>query len=70
MSYAYDLRNHLSQINNAGNITQLINDAVGNLTRETDPNNNPATRHTPDALSRLVQTIDRRGREQQPIAMM
>jgi RHS repeat-associated protein len=59
--YAYDLRNHLSQINNAGNITQLVNDAVGNLTRETDPNNNPATQHTPDALSRLVQTIDRLG---------
>ena len=51
----------LSQINNAGNITQLINDAVGNLTRETDPNNNPATQHTPDALNRLVQTIDRLG---------
>ena len=61
MGYAYDLRNHLSQINNAGNITQLVNDAVGNLTRETDPNNNPATQHTPDALNRLVQTIDRLG---------
>ncbi len=61
MGYAYDLRNNLSQINNAGNITQLVNDAVGNLTRETDPNNNPATQHTPDALNRLVQTIDRLG---------
>ncbi len=59
--YAYDLRNHLSQINNAGNITQLVNDAVGNLTRETDANNNPTTQHTPDALNRLVQTIDRMG---------
>jgi RHS repeat-associated protein len=34
---------------------------MGNLTRETDPNNNPATQHTPDALNRLVQTIDRLG---------
>ena len=61
MGYAYDLRNRLNQINNAGNITQLVHDAVGNLTRETDPNNNPATQHTPDALNRLVQTIDRLG---------
>jgi RHS repeat-associated protein len=59
--YAYDLRNRLNQINNAGNITQLVHDAVGNLTRETDPNNNPDAQHTPDALNRLVQTIDRLG---------
>jgi RHS repeat-associated protein len=65
LGYAYDLRNHLSQINNAGNITQLVSDAVGNLTKEIDPNNypnsNPATQHTPDALNRLIQTIDRMG---------
>lgn len=61
LGYAYDLRNHLSQINNAGNITQLIYDAVGNLLGETDPNNNPATQHTPDVLNRLIQTIDRLG---------
>jgi YD repeat-containing protein len=61
VSQTYDSRNHLSQINNAGNITQLIHDAVGNLLSETDPNNNPATQHTPDALNRLVQTIDRLG---------
>lgn len=60
-SYVYDLRNHLSQIDNAGNATQLVYDAVGNLIQETDPNNNPPTQHTPDALNRLIQTIDRLG---------
>ncbi|MBI3546205.1 MAG: RHS repeat protein [Gammaproteobacteria bacterium] len=56
---AYDLRNHVSSINAAGSLTQQIHDAVGNLIRDTDPNNNPASQHTPDALNRLVQTIDR-----------
>jgi RHS repeat-associated protein len=56
---AYDLRNRLSSINAAGSLTQMVFDAVGNLRSETDPNNDPATQYTPDALNRLVQTIDR-----------
>jgi len=59
VSYAYDLRNRVSAINTAGSVTQQIHDAVGNLVQEIDPNNNPATQHTPDALNRLVQTVDR-----------
>jgi RHS repeat-associated protein len=59
VSYAYDLRNRLSTITAAGSVTQQIHDAVGNLLQEIDPNNNPATQHTPDALNRLVQTVDR-----------
>jgi RHS repeat-associated protein len=55
---AYDLRNHVSSINAAGSITQQVYDAVGNLTRETDPKNNPATTHGYDALNRLMQTLD------------
>jgi RHS repeat-associated protein len=60
VSYTFDLRNHLASINLAGNITQVVYDAVGNLTSETDPNTH-ATTHTPDALNRLMQTIDRLG---------
>ncbi|MDO8704977.1 MAG: RHS repeat-associated core domain-containing protein [Sulfuricaulis sp.] len=59
IAYASDLRNRLKTINTAGSITQLVFDAVGNLRTEVDPNNNPNTTHTPDALNRLVQTIDR-----------
>jgi RHS repeat-associated protein len=58
---AYDLRNRVASVNTAGSLTQTIFDAVGNLRSEIDPNNNPATQHTPDALNRLVQTIDRIG---------
>jgi RHS repeat-associated protein len=54
---AYDLRNHLSQINLAGNTTQLVYDAVGNLRQETDPNLRTTTR-TPDALNRLITSLD------------
>jgi len=57
----YDMRNRLSQINAAGSITQLVNDAVGNLTSQTDPNANPSTTHNYDALSRLQQTMDALG---------
>jgi RHS repeat-associated protein len=57
VSQAYDLRNHLSQINSAGNITQLVHDAVGNLTSETDPNNHGTT-HQYDALNRLFRTVN------------
>jgi RHS repeat-associated protein len=55
---AYDLRNHVSSINAAGSLTQQVYDAVGNLTTEVDPKNNPATTHGYDALNRLTQTLD------------
>jgi YD repeat-containing protein len=56
---SHDRRNRLAAVNAAGSLTQTIFDAVGNLRSETDPNNNPATLHTPDALNRLIQTLDR-----------
>jgi RHS repeat-associated protein len=55
---AYDIRNRLGVINAAGSITQLINDAVGNLISQIDPNANPPTTHQYDSLDRLQQTID------------
>ena len=59
ITYESDLRNRLQSLNAAGSLTQTVFDAVGNLRSETDPNNNPATLHTPDALNRLIQTLDR-----------
>ena len=50
-------RNYPSQVNAAGSITQLVHDAVWNLTQITDPNGNPTT-HQVDALDRLVSTVD------------
>ncbi|MBT8116036.1 MAG: hypothetical protein KJP04_11665, partial [Arenicella sp.] len=58
VALAYDSRNFLTAINAAGSITQLMNDAVGNTTTQTDPNLNPSTGHTFDALDRLTQTTD------------
>ncbi len=58
---SYDLRDNIDSINDAGNITQLVNDAVGNLTQRTDPNNNTPTQNTYDALNRLTQTVDSLG---------
>ncbi len=57
VTQAYDLRNHLSQINLAGDITQVVHDAVGNLASETDPNNHSTT-HQYDALNRLFKTVN------------
>jgi RHS repeat-associated protein len=59
----YNLRNQVDAINHGGTITQLVHDAVGNLTGETDPNHtavaSPAsTLHQYDALNRLAQTTD------------
>ena len=54
----YDLRNRVQTINSAGSITQRIYDAVGNLVSEIDPNLNPASTHSYDALHRLQQTLD------------
>ncbi|MBL4674280.1 MAG: RHS repeat protein, partial [Arenicella sp.] len=54
----YNHRNFIQSINNAGSLTQLINDAVGNLSAQTDPNDNPDTSNTFDALDRLSNTVD------------
>jgi len=55
---AYDIRNFVESVNTGGSVTQMINDAVGNLNRETDPNENPTTGHDFDPLDRLTTTID------------
>lgn len=54
---AYDVRDRVSQINAAGSITDLVFDAVGNLTSEEDPLD-AATTHTYDPLNRLIKTVD------------
>ena len=54
----YDLRNRIQSIDAAGSITQTLRDAVGNLVVETDPNINPGTSHSYDALNRLTHTLD------------
>lgn len=58
LDLTYDIRNHVSSINAAGSLTQQINDAVGNLTQQINPNNNPPTTNSFDALNRLVQTLN------------
>jgi RHS repeat-associated protein len=60
---AYDARNRVSQLNTGGSITRQVWDAVGNLTRVTDPNTvaangTAATAHTYDRLDRLIKTVD------------
>ncbi|MDA9983221.1 DUF6531 domain-containing protein, partial [Gammaproteobacteria bacterium] len=54
----YDLRDRSQSVNAAGSITQTLWDAVGNLLVETDPNLNPGTFHSYDALNRLTRTLD------------
>lgn len=54
---AFNARNYPASINAAGSITQLVHDAVGNLTNITDPNENQTTQQV-DALDRLVHTVD------------
>jgi len=61
---AFDARNRVSEINAGGSITKQISDAVGNLTKITDPNTvavsgTAATNNNYDALNRLFQTVDR-----------
>ena len=55
---AYDIRNFIESISTDGSITQLINNAVGNLSTQTDPNQNPTTSHNFDPLDRLTTTVD------------
>ena len=54
----YDHRNHVTSLNAAGSLTQLIKDAVGNTTSQTDPNQNPSTTSQSDPLNRVTQMID------------
>lgn len=57
VDYTYDARNRIDTINSAGSITDLVFDALGNLTDEADPNLN-STDHGYDPLNRLSQTLD------------
>src|SRR5205085_4029812 len=57
-------RNYVATINAAGSLSSQIHDALGNLTQETDPNNNGVsspvhTTYQYDALHRLLKAIDR-----------
>lgn len=54
----YDMRNFVESINAGGSVTQMVNNAVGNLTAQTDPNQNPSTTHAYDPLDRLTDTVD------------
>jgi RHS repeat-associated protein len=60
---AYDTRNRVNQLNDGDSITKQVFDAVGNLTKVTDPNTvaangTTATTNTFDALNRLTKTVD------------
>lgn len=60
---AFDARNRVSQINAGGSITKQVSDAVGNLTKITDPNTvavggTAATSNSYDNLNRLFKTVD------------
>lgn len=67
-AYTYDIRNRVRTITAAidatrSSVTEIIQDAVGNLVTETDPNNSasstPAsTNHYFDNLNRLWKTVD------------
>ncbi|GJL82988.1 MAG: hypothetical protein DHS20C01_26220 [marine bacterium B5-7] len=60
IAMAYDIRNRLSTLTqgiNDPSITHHIQDPVGKLTQETDPNQNQTT-HQYDPLNRLTETID------------
>ena len=58
LSTQYDVRNFVTSISEGGSITQMINDAVGKVNEQTDPNFNPNTQNNYDGLYRLQQTID------------
>jgi RHS repeat-associated protein len=54
---AFDHRDYAVQFNNAGSITAITRDAVGNTSTEVDPNNNQS-RNLYDSLDRLNRFID------------
>ncbi|MBI3897505.1 MAG: RHS repeat protein [Gammaproteobacteria bacterium] len=63
---AYDLRDHVNAVTAGSSITQQLTDAIGNLTKETDPkqvaaSSGIATTHTYDALNRLIKTVNNLG---------
>jgi YD repeat-containing protein len=60
----YDIRDKVAAINAGGSLTQQLRDALGNLVKETDPNNQNATNpvsttYNYDPLNRLLKTVDR-----------
>ena len=64
IALAFDARNRVKEINDGGSITQQVWDAIGNLTKVTDPNTvavngTAATVNEYDALNRLFKTTDR-----------
>jgi len=56
----FDLRNQPATVTRPGSITNLVHDAVGNLTQITDPNGHP-TSYQYDALDRLTRVVDALG---------
>lgn len=53
----YDVRNNLQTINFGGSLTQLVQDAIGNLRSVTDANSHITT-HEYNSLNQLTRTID------------
>ena len=54
---SYDTRNRLSEINEGGSVTELVFDAIGQLTSQTDPNDHD-TDLSYDPLGRLQTRVD------------
>lgn len=52
---SYDARNNISQINNAGSVTQFTNNALGNVSIVVDPKQQQASTKSYDSLKRLIQ---------------
>ncbi len=57
LDYTYDVRNRIDTINSAGSVTDLVFDALGNLTSDTDPNMHTSTNQY-DPFYRLKKTTD------------
>lgn len=55
---AYDHRDHVIELNEAGSITRTINDAMGRATSLYDANQNPPATFVYDALDRLTRAVD------------
>jgi len=54
---AYDTRNRVSELNDGGSITDIVFDATGQLSSQTDPNTH-STSFTYDLLGRLATQLD------------
>lgn len=57
VSDGYDLRNHLAGITSAGNLTTILNDALGHVQSATDQNQH-TTHYNYDPLYRLYSILD------------